>query len=73
MQTYVPGNVWKIEAEEGQRVAEGEILLIVESMKMEFPVKANCNGTVFKIFAREGSPVNAGQDVMILATPAAAA
>jgi urea carboxylase len=72
VQTRVPGNVWKIEVTEGQQVAEGDTLMIVESMKMEFPVRAASAGTVFKIFAREGSPVSAGQDVMILATPAAA-
>jgi urea carboxylase len=60
--------VWKIEVTEGQQVAEGDTLMIVESMKMEFPVKAASAGTVFKIFAREGSPVSAGQDVMILET-----
>ncbi|MEC5387130.1 urea carboxylase [Uliginosibacterium sp. H3] len=68
LQTHVPGNVWKIEVTEGQQVAEGDTLMIVESMKMEFPVRASSAGTVYKIFAREGSPVGAGQDVMILAT-----
>jgi urea carboxylase len=64
--SVVPGNVWKLEIDEGMEVAEGDTLLIVESMKMEFAIKAPAAGRVFKLFAREGNPVSAGQDLLVL-------
>ncbi|WP_341676271.1 urea carboxylase [Niveibacterium sp. SC-1] len=64
----VPGNVWKLEVSEGMEVAEGDTLLVVESMKMEFAIKAPAAGRVLRIFAREGNPVAAGQDVVVLQT-----
>ncbi len=63
---HVAGNLWKLEAVEGARVAAGEVLAIIESMKMEFSVTAPCAGRVGKLFCREGSPVAAGQDLLVL-------
>jgi urea carboxylase len=64
--THLAGNVWKIAVKPGDRVAEGDPLVIVESMKMEFPVAAPCAGKVLQIFCREGSQVTAGQDLIVL-------
>ncbi|SDO20073.1 urea carboxylase [Rhodoferax sp. OV413] len=62
----VPGSVWKVLVAEGDSVAEGDALLVIESMKMEFTVAAPCAGTVWRLACREGSGVAAGQDVVVI-------
>lgn len=57
----LPGSVWKVEAAPGDYVKEGDALIILESMKMEFPVEAECDGIVEKIYVKPGDQVNAGQ------------
>jgi urea carboxylase len=63
---HVAGNLWKLVAAEGARVAPGEVLAIIESMKMEISVTAPCAGRVHRLFCREGGPVAAGQDLLVL-------
>ena len=63
----VSGSVCKVEIAVGQSVAEGDTLLIVESMKMEIPVTAPKAGTVADIRTAEGEPVTDGQLLVILA------
>lgn len=62
----VTGNVWKVEVAVGQQVAEGDTLVIVESMKMEIPVEAPSSGTVREIHVKEGEPVAEGAVVIVL-------
>ena len=62
----VSGTVWKVEVTVGQSVAEGDTLVIVESMKMEIPVSAPKAGTVAEIRTAEGEPVTDGQLLVIL-------
>lgn len=62
----VTGSVWKVEVTVGQTVAEGDTLLIVESMKMEIPVSAPKAGTVAEIRTAEGESVTDGQLLVIL-------
>lgn len=50
-------NVWKVLVSEGDTVAEGDTLVILESMKMEIPVIAEVDGTVTKIAVTEGTVV----------------
>ena len=64
--SHVAGNVWKVEVQEGTAVKQGDALVIVESMKMEFAVLAPCDGRIHKIFCREGGQVSAGQDLLVL-------
>jgi urea carboxylase len=64
--SHVAGNVWKVEVEEGAAVKQGDPLVIVESMKMEFAVMAPCDGRIHKVFCREGGQVSAGQDLLVL-------
>ena len=45
----VIGTVWKIEKTQGDNVAEGELIMILESMKMEIPVEAPIAGTLSEI------------------------
>lgn len=66
--SHVAGNVWKVEVEEGTKVKQGDPLVIVESMKMEFAVLAPCDGRIYKVFCREGGQVSAGQELLVLAS-----
>lgn len=59
--TSLPGSVWKIQVEEGDSVHKGDTLVVLESMKMEFPVLAEADGIVQKIYLKTGEQVNAGQ------------
>ncbi len=56
----IAGNVWKVMVEQGQEVKVGDVLVIVEAMKMEFPVTASCDGIIETVVCREGYPVNPG-------------
>jgi urea carboxylase len=64
--SHVAGNVWKVEVEDGAQVKQGDPLVIVESMKMEFAVLAPCDGRIHTVFCREGGQVSAGQDLLVL-------
>ncbi|MEM6708052.1 MAG: urea carboxylase [Pseudomonadota bacterium] len=62
----VTGSVWKVLREVGDRVEAGETILIVESMKTEFPVLAPESGQVIQILAGANTPIDAGQAVAVL-------
>jgi len=64
VRSEVAGNIWKIETTVGAAVAEGDVLIIVESMKMEIPIEASTSGTVREIFIAEGELVAEGAVVM---------
>ncbi|HEY4992907.1 MAG TPA: biotin/lipoyl-binding carrier protein [Nakamurella sp.] len=53
-------NVWQVLVAEGDTVADGDTLVILESMKMEIPVLAEVDGTVSKVAVREGGLVQEG-------------
>ncbi len=54
------GTVFKVLVQTGQAVAEGEDVVILESMKMEVPVSAQESGTVKRVAVAEGDCVNEG-------------
>ena len=60
------GSVWELAAKPGDRVAVGDPLVIVEAMKMEITLTADEAGTVREVLVSQGSPVSAGQAVVIL-------
>ena len=62
------GNVWKVEAKPGDTVEEDDILVILESMKMEIPVLAERPGTVTEVAVNEGDVVQEG-DVLVVLDP----
>ncbi|WP_106795987.1 urea carboxylase [Rhizobium sp. H4] len=66
VESAVPGNVWKILVEEGQPVAAGDTLAIIESMKMEINVTAHAGGRVRDLRAGPGRNVKAGDVLVIL-------
>ncbi|MEO6741588.1 MAG: carboxyltransferase domain-containing protein, partial [Chthoniobacteraceae bacterium] len=63
---HLPGSVWQIVAKPGDAVAEGDKLLILESMKMETAITAPTAGRVDRILVAPGKTVEAGQALAIL-------
>lgn len=57
----LPGSVWKVLVSPGQHVQKGDTLIIEESMKMEFPQHAPCDGYVASVYVKPGEEVHAGQ------------
>jgi acetyl-CoA carboxylase biotin carboxyl carrier protein len=64
---HITGTVWKIEKQAGDSVAEGDIIVILESMKMEMPIEAPCGGTIASVVVKEGQAVDEGQVVAVIA------
>ncbi|MBR6127458.1 biotin attachment protein, partial [bacterium] len=62
----LPGNVLRIEVSEGDSVNEGDVLLVMEAMKMESEVKAPKAGTVQSILVSQGDKVVTGQGLVVL-------
>jgi urea carboxylase len=69
----VPGAVWKINVANGARVKEGDVLIVVESMKMEMAVHAPISGTLSEFRCAEGRPVSLGQTLAVIVEDAAEA
>lgn len=59
-------NVWKVVKAPGDQVAEGETLVILESMKMEIPVVAESDGVVASIAVNEGDVVQEGDLIAVI-------
>ncbi|EJM02593.1 urea carboxylase [Pseudomonas sp. GM102] len=64
--SHIAGNLWQVQVQAGSRVAAGDVLVILESMKMEIPLLAPMAGVVREIRVQPGSPVRAGQRVVVL-------
>lgn len=62
----MPGNIWKIPTKEGQEVKAGDVLLILEAMKMENEIVAPRDGVVSSIIVKEGDTVNTGENLVII-------
>jgi acetyl-CoA carboxylase biotin carboxyl carrier protein len=59
-------NVWKVLVQPGAQVAEGDTLVILESMKMEIPVEAPADGTVSAMNVEEGGVVQEGDIIAVI-------
>ncbi|MCC7194143.1 MAG: biotin/lipoyl-binding carrier protein [Gemmatimonadaceae bacterium] len=68
VRSEITGSLWKIEKQPGEVVAEDDVLMILESMKMEIPIMAEVAGTLREILAKEGEPVAEGQVVAVIET-----
>ena len=64
--SHIAGNLWQVQVEAGSRVEAGDVLVILESMKMEIPLLAPMAGVVREIRVQPGSAVRAGQRVAVL-------
>ena len=67
VESIVTGIVWKIEKKEGDNIEANDIIMILESMKMEIPIHAPDAGRVLDIKVAEGDSVSEGQVVARLA------
>lgn len=63
----MPGNILKINVSQGQQVAEGDVLLVLEAMKMENEVVATKSGTVAQIVTAKGAVVETGAPLVVIA------
>lgn len=61
------GNIWKVQVAPGQAVQEGDVLVILEAMKMETEVRAARAGTVSTVDVKEGDAVQVGDTLLTLA------
>lgn len=66
IKAHITGTVWKIEVEVGEEVEEDDIVIILESMKMEMPIEAPADGKILKILVTENEAVKEGQVVAIM-------
>jgi acetyl-CoA carboxylase biotin carboxyl carrier protein len=66
IEAHITGTVWKIEVQVGDKIAEGDTVAILESMKMEMPVEAEDEGTVKEIVVSEGEAVSEGDTLVVL-------
>jgi urea carboxylase len=66
IESHIAGNLWQVQVEEGTRVKAGDVLVILESMKMEIPLLAPRDGIVREVRVQPGSAVRAGQRVLVL-------
>ena len=66
VKAHIAGNVWKITTVIGAEVCEVDTVVIMDSMKMEMPVESEISGRVVEIPAKEGTPAQEGQILVIL-------
>jgi acetyl-CoA carboxylase biotin carboxyl carrier protein len=66
IEAHITGTVWKIEVKPGDEVAEGDTVVILESMKMEMPVEAEDDGVVKEVLCAEGQSVDEGDPLVVL-------
>ena len=66
IEAHITGTVWKIEVAVGDAVAEGDAVVILESMKMEMPVETEDPGVVREIRCSEGQSVSEGDVLVVL-------
>lgn len=66
IEAHITGTVGKIECRVGDEIAEGDTVVVLESMKMEMPVEAEDRGTVRAILCEEGQRVHEGDSLVVL-------
>jgi urea carboxylase len=65
VESIMSGNIWKIEVKIGDKVEAGEVLVVLESMKMEVDIETEVSGTVSQILYKEGDNIESG-DVLVV-------
>ena len=66
IKAHITGTIWKIKVKVGDKVDEGDVLVIIESMKMEMPIEAMDPGTVKEIRCKEAEAVAEGQVLLVI-------
>ena len=62
----MPGNILKVNVSAGQAVKEGDLLVVLEAMKMENEIFAPKSGTVAQVLVQKGSTVDTGATMVVL-------
>ncbi|QAA94856.1 acetyl-CoA carboxylase biotin carboxyl carrier protein subunit [Pollutimonas thiosulfatoxidans] len=62
----VTGTVWKVERAVGDKVEDGDVIMILESMKMEIPLEATCAGVIAELTVEPGASVDEDQILCVL-------
>ena len=62
----MPGSIWQVSVSVGQQVEAGEVLIILEAMKMENEIVAPRSGTVKQILVAKGAAVESGDVLVVL-------
>ena len=63
---HITGTVWQIRVGVGDAVSEGQVLVVLESMKMEMPVESPAGGKVSSIAVTQGQAVEEGEVLLTL-------
>lgn len=63
----MPGNILKINVTQGQKVNEGDVLIVLEAMKMENEISATKSGTVAQINVTKGAVIETGTPLVVIA------
>ena len=66
IEAQIAGNVWKIEKSVGDPVDQEDVILIIESMKMEIPVESPCAGRLAEIRVSEGDAIEEGAVLAVI-------
>jgi urea carboxylase len=66
VESHVHGSVWQLRIEAGAEVKRGDVLLVLESMKMEIAIEAPSDGTVLDVLVASGQPVAPGQPLVTM-------
>ncbi|CAB4874479.1 unannotated protein [freshwater metagenome] len=73
LESPLQGNMWKVVVEAGQTVEEGQLLCIIEAMKMENEITAHKAGVLKELHITEGDPISAGDPIALIVSAAPAA
>jgi acetyl-CoA/propionyl-CoA carboxylase biotin carboxyl carrier protein len=63
------GNMWKVLVAQGQTVEEGQLVCIIEAMKMENEITAHKAGVVAELAVKEGEPITSGATIALISSP----
>ena len=60
------GNIWKVEVTQNQQIKEGDVLIILEAMKMETEIRAAKDGVITDIAVKEGDSISVGEKILTI-------
>jgi len=69
IESPLQGNMWKVVVKKGDAVEEGQLLCIIEAMKMENEIMAHKAGTIVDLPIEEGKPISAGDPIATISAP----